>query len=102
MQYVYLVIFDWATEDDGGIDSYVYTSYDDAVKKFKEIIATEMTPALSWVGDEVFNSAGKINKDFILHQFTDETSGKDLFWQVADYNNVARYSFVDLFKKEVL
>lgn len=102
MTEVYLVLFDWATEDDGGVDSYVFANYDDAVKKFKAIIEAEMTPALSWVGDEAFNSAGKLNKNFILHKFTDETSGKDLFWQVADYNHVERYSFVDLLKREIL
>ena len=102
MTEVYLVLFSWGTEDDAGLDSYVYANYIDAVKKFKEIIAAEMNPALSWVGDEAFNSAGKLNKTFILHEFTDETSGKDLFWQVGDYNHVERYSFVDLLKREIL
>ena len=102
MKHIYLVLFSWATEDDAGLDSYVYANYNDAVKKFKAIIAAEMNPALSWVGDQAFNSAGKLNKGFILHEFTDETSGENLFWQVGDYNHIERYSFVDLLKREIL
>ena len=102
MKHVYLVLFSWGTEEDSGIDSYVYENYDDAVKKFKAIIADEMNPAFSWVGDEAFNSAGQLNKDFILHEFTDESTGENLFWQVGDYNHVDRYSFVDLLKREIL
>ena len=41
MKYVYLVLFNWATEEDAGLDSYVYANYNDAVKKFKAIIAAE-------------------------------------------------------------
>ena len=102
MKDVYLVLFSWGTESDCGITSFVYANYNDAAKKFKEIIADEMNPALSWVGREAFNSAGQINKGFLLHEFTDETSGKDLTWQVGDYKHVERYSFINLLKREIL
>ncbi len=102
MNYVYLVLFNWTTEDDGELESYVYSNYADAVKKFKSIIADEMDPALSWVGDEAFNSAGEINKGFVLLEFTDDSKGADLYWQVADYNESNRYSYITLRKKEIL
>ena len=33
MNEVYLVLFNWATEDDAGLDSYVYANYNDADRK---------------------------------------------------------------------
>ena len=33
MNEVYLVLFSWGTEDDAGLDSYVYANYNEAVKK---------------------------------------------------------------------
>ena len=102
MKHIYLVLFDWSVEDDTQIETYVYKNYEDAVKKFNEIITGEMDPVLSWVGDEAFNRKGKIKKGFIFHKFTDQTTGKDLFWHVADYNNQYRYSFINIYKKEIL
>ena len=44
MDYIYCVLFDWSTEDDAQIETYLYRNYADAVKKFKKIIADEMQP----------------------------------------------------------
>ena len=38
MHEVYLVLFDWSTEDDAQIETYLYRNYDDAVRKFKRIM----------------------------------------------------------------
>ena len=48
---VYLVKLDWSTEDSNDIELFVYGTYDKAYEKFKELIANEMNPDNSWVGE---------------------------------------------------
>ena len=80
MNNLYLVLFDWSTEDDSQIETYIFSNYKDAVKKFKHIIEDERKPEMSWVGDEAFNSAGKLNKGYFHHEFLDTSKGADLIW----------------------
>ena len=102
MEYVYIVHFDWTTDEESELETYVYADYKDAVKKMKALIANEMNPALSWVGDLAFNSAGKLNKGYHFYEFTDDSTGQDLFWRVANYENSSFYSFITLKKEKVL
>ena len=48
---VSLVNLDWSTEDSNDIELFVYGTYDKAYEKFKELIANEMNPNNSWVGE---------------------------------------------------
>ena len=48
---VYLVKLDWSTEDSNDIELFVCGAYDKAYEKFKELIANEMNPDNSWVGE---------------------------------------------------
>ena len=41
MEKVYLIIFEYSTEDCNGIDTYLYSTKEKAVKKLKELIKTE-------------------------------------------------------------
>lgn len=102
MDYVYCVLFDWSTEDDAQIETYLYRNYADAVKKFKKIIADEMQPDQSWVGDYAFNSAGKLNNGYFHHEFLDDSKGADLIWQVGKYNEPLQYCFLTLKKHKIL
>ena len=102
MNYVYCVLFDWSVEDDAQIETYIFKNYEDAVKKFKKLIETERKPDMSWVGDEAFNSAGKLNKGYFHHEFIDDSKGSDLYWQVGRYNEPCIYSFITLKKQQLL
>ena len=48
---VYLVKLDWSTEDSNDIELSVCSTYEKAYEKFKELIANEMNPDNSWVGE---------------------------------------------------
>ena len=102
MNDLYLVLFDWSTEDDAEIETYLYRNYADAVQKFKRIIVDEMKPDQSWVGDYAFNSAGKLNDGYFHHEFVDDSTGKDLYWQVGKYSDPAIYCFLTLKNMKVL
>lgn len=48
---VYLVKLDWSTEDSNDVEITVCGTYEKAYAKFKELIADEMNPDNSWVGE---------------------------------------------------
>lgn len=47
MENVYTIKFDWSTDDDCGCELELYNDYDDAVKRFNEMIENEKNPDLS-------------------------------------------------------
>lgn len=101
MEYtVYVVMLEWQTSDDNGIDYYIYRSYKEAVNKFNSLIEDECDADISWVGSQVFDELGEVRDGFILECNTNiEHSGaSDLFWKVSDKYD-CRYSNITLTKK---
>ncbi|MFR1553097.1 MAG: hypothetical protein ACLSTV_00240 [Coriobacteriales bacterium] len=101
MEHIYLVQFDWSTTDADGIETELYEHYNDAFNRFQELIANELNPELSWVGEQVFSETGKVNENYELYTDGDFTLKQDLSWHVVDKNDYYRHSFIDLIKKEV-
>ncbi len=100
---VYVVMLEWITSDDNGIDYYIYRDYTKAENKFNELINDECNADISWVGSRVFNEDGELDDGFTLECNTNiEHSGNsDLFWKVSDKYD-CRYSSITLTKKEIL
>lgn len=95
MNSVYMIKFDWSTDDDRGCEIELYKSYDDAVKRFNEIIKNEKNPNFSWVAD-AFNGKQFDEENYELSYYT----GTDyLYWSVnkRDYSNF--YSTIILSKE---
>ena len=86
---VYLVKLDWSTEDSNDIELSVYRTYEKAYEKFKELIANEMNPDNSWVGELEWEN-GVPKDDRIELDFLDDT------W---DYGV---HTFISIEIKEVL
>lgn len=101
MEYIYMIQFDWSTTDADGIDTELYEYYNDAYNRFQELIANELKPELSWVGEEVFDETGEVNENYELYTDGDFALKQDLSWHVVDRNDYSRHSFIDLIKKEV-
>ena len=83
---VYLVKLDWSTEDSNDIELFVCGAYDKAYEKFKELIANEMNPDNSWVGELEWKNGvpkdDKIELDFLDRRSdTDET---ECYWMITD------------------
>lgn len=94
MKYVYMLQFDWSTNDADGIETELFRNYDDAYTHYKKTIANELNPEMSWVGSEVFDENGNVNDGYELDK------GKN-YWHVVDKNDYYRHSFIDLIKKEI-
>lgn len=100
---VYVVMLEWATTDDAGVDYYLYKNYDSALDKFYGLIADESDADISWVGSEVFDENGEVNEGFTLDCNTDNeySDNHDLFWKIwATYDY--RYSYITLTKKVII
>lgn len=100
---IYVVMLEWKTEDDNGIDYYLYKNYNSAVNKFNGLIEDECDADISWVGSQVFDENGNINEGFTLECNTDikDNGDRDLYWKVSD-NYGCRYSSITLTKKEII
>lgn len=100
--YVYLVMLDWVTEDDDGIDYYLYKDYGVAKDKYKRLIEDENDADISWVGSEVFDENGSVNKGYHFECSEETDEEKNLCWKVIDFKADRRYSLITLTKVEIL
>ena len=101
---VYLVKLDWSTEDSNDIELFVCGAYDKAYEKFKELIANEMNPDNSWVGELEWKNGvpkdDKIELDFLDRRSdTDET---ECYWLITDTWDYGVHTFISIEIKEVL
>ena len=98
MKYVYLVMFDWAVDDASAVEITAYGNYDDAYTKFKEIIADEMNPDLSWVGGLEFDENGDLLTEGYTQDYDDNNSGdSEVYWSISEEGNyTSRHSNVEI------
>ena len=87
---VYLVNLDWSTEDSNDIELFVCSTYEKAYEKFKELIANEMNPDNSWVGELEWKNGvpkdDKIELDFLdRRNDTDETGYYETLQNTGTY-----------------
>ena len=104
MEKVYIVKLEWSTEDSNDTELTVYGSYDRAYAKFKNLIAKEMKPENSWVGDLEWKDGipadDKIELDFLdRRNDADET---ECYWLITDTWNFGTHTFISIEIKEVL
>lgn len=82
-KFVYMVQFDWSVEDNSGNDVYLYETYEKALEKYQSIIAGEMDPNMSWVGDQAFDKDGNVNEDYDF-QSVDNPEAEHHSWYVEN------------------
>lgn len=92
---VYVVNFEWRCDYDRDVCTFVFGKREDAIKKFHKIIADEMNPNLSWVGEIAFDECGN-PQDYC--GFDEE---EDKLWAVYNRDN-GNYSVISVEEKEVL
>ncbi len=100
---VYLVVFDWSTDDNSSVDIEVFDTYKKAYDRFNEIIACEKNSEMSWVGSEAVDENGEIKDDYYFeeHIESDGTQEFDCWWNITDKNDWYRHDFLDLRIMEV-
>ena len=100
MKKVYIVQFDWSTFDEKEIELFVFDSFEKAYQKFQSLIADEMNPDNSWVGNLDWKNGLSKQYEFFSNKSNDEKQSP--FWYITDLYNPEMYVHIDLFSKEVL
>lgn len=98
---IYLVMLIWSTDEADGTDYYLYKNYDTAKNKYDRLIEDENDADISWIGSEVFNENGEVNKGYKLKCSEVTESEQDLYWNVEDEGNSKRYSYISLTKVKI-
>ena len=78
---IYLILFDWSTTDCDGIETFLYHRFEDALKKFNELIENECDSDMSWVGGEVCAENDEVN----------EAMREQMAAVVAELNDLTEY-----------
>ena len=97
-KFVYVVLFDYSTDDCNGIDLYIFDTYQKALNKFNEIIEQEKQPEMSWVGEKFKNNTFDYELDTNIEEAKE---GVELWWNVTDRNDWYSHDFLDLRIKEI-
>lgn len=99
---VYMVMFDWATEDDSAVEVEIFGTYKKAYDRFKEIIANEMVFDISWAAD-AFDENGAVKPEYDLdeHIETDGSLEYDCWWNLHYKDDWNTHDFLDLQVVEV-
>lgn len=102
---VYLLIFDWATDDASDVQIDAYGNYASAYADYRKTIEDEKNPANSWAG-ECFTKNGKFKKSCEKdYEFDDDetpelvASESALHWAISDH--WGKRSFISLIPKEL-
>jgi len=98
---IYIVKFDWSTTDEGDVELHVYDDYDEAYSKFKDIIAGELNPKTSWIGELDFDEEGEPIGHYELDYDDNNSDNSEVYWHFVDEWDYNRHSFVDLIVEEV-
>jgi hypothetical protein len=97
---VYMVLFDWSTDDQSEIEVKLFDTYEKAHDYYEKIINDERNPDLSWAADAFDeNNDVKDGYDFEEH---DWGAPYDCWWNVTDKNDWNRHDFLDLREMEVI
>ncbi|MCD7728557.1 MAG: hypothetical protein LUI60_01420 [Clostridia bacterium] len=101
--YVYMVEFDWSTEDgNSDIEIQLYQNYSDALARFKEIITNELNPDMSWIAYTAFDKDSNVKIGYMFDSSTDTEGEKNLWWYVIDKKDYNFHSIINLKKIEIL
>ena len=93
-QIVYLILFEYSTEDCNGIDTYLYDTREKAIKKLQELVENEK---------KVYNiEYSHINKeDFEIDTNIDDENACEYWWNIQCKSNWYLHTNIDLRIKEI-
>ena len=91
---IYVIQFDYSTEETDGVDLYLFRNFDTAFAKFKNIIKIE----------EKFykDNYSSYEEDFELDTNIDDNKALEYYWNYKDKQNYYVHTFLDLKIKEIM
>ena len=103
---VYMVKYEWSTDDDQGIDVELFKNYKDAVKRFNKIIENEKDPDISWAsnafdGDEFDDENYELDYRSTIKKSSMPNYSDYMYWSISRRDDGNFYSTVILTKEQV-
>lgn len=93
-QIVYLILFEYSTEDCNGIDTYLYNTREKAIKKLQELVENEK----KFYNTEYSN----INKEeFEIDTNIDDENACEYWWNIQCKTDWYLHTNIDLRIKEI-
>lgn len=97
---VYLVVFEWSTEESFDVDIEAYNSYNKAVTRFKQRIEEEKTD-MSWACD-AFDENGDIVEGYELEECPpNEELESYAFWKLKSFYGNDTHDFISIVPLEI-
>lgn len=97
---VYLVVFEWSTEDDSDVDIEAFDSYEKAAERFNERIQEEKTD-MSWV-HEAFDESDNILAGYDFDECPpDNRLETYAYWTITQCTNWLMKDYLAIVKLEV-
>ena len=93
---IYLVLFQYCTDDCDGVDTQAFSTYEKAVERFNEIIKNEKKTDMSWAGNAFEND--KLQKNYELDCNETFTDGEEheLWWNLSCKLDWYLHEFLEL------
>lgn len=92
---IYLVLFQYSTDDCDGVDTQAFSTYEKAVECFHEIIENEKNPECSWAANAFENGELQHNYELDCSDFTD-TEEHELWWNLTCKLDWYLHDFIEL------
>ena len=98
---LFIIKLDYSTEDCHDVELFAYNDYSNAYDKFKELIAKERQPEISWVGNLDFDEDGEPVGHYEFDFEDNNTCESELWWRIEDQWDCRYYVYIDLLVLEV-
>ena len=96
MKNVYLVVFEWSTDDTSAVDIQAFDTYEKAKQGFDNLIKDEMTSGNSWASD-AFDKDGNILNNYELDEHCDsENREYECWWELTNKNDWYQHDFISI------
>ncbi len=92
---IYLVVFDWATEDDHSVETNAFDSYEKAVNYYNDLIEYEKQPDM-WAAS-AFKDNGELEKDYELDELKPDLEKEtECYWDLTCKDNYCLYDYLSI------
>ncbi len=97
---IYLVVFDWATEDDHNVETKVFDSYEKAVNYYNDIIEYEKQPEM-WASS-AFKDNGELEHNYELDELKPDLEKEtECYWDLTCKVDCYLYDYLSVKVLEV-
>lgn len=93
---IYLVLFQYCTDDCDGVDTQAYSTYEKAVERFNEIIENEKNTDMSWAGNAFENDKLQHNYELDCNETFTDGEEHELWWNLSCKLDWYLHEFLEL------